>query len=200
VLFSLHAANKLGWSTLAPTHLQRILYLCAVLSTLSKTEWGYEFSNTPFGPFNGEISQAAKDLAYQQYAEAVTVIVQRDSRMKATYQITKSGIERVQIIASLKREHQRLAWINSVMGILTVYGPAVMNKLAYFEPTLTRMKLENRQGTIDLSLEDNQSMQLLDRLNDELKRKYQVDLDTPVSNLILYFDYLSRSLGRPDIA
>jgi hypothetical protein len=200
VLFSLHAADKLGWPPLAPTHLQRILYLCAVLSTLSNTDWGYEFSNTPFGPFNGEISQAPKDLVFQRYAEAVKVIVQKDSRMKASYHITKSGVERVQIIGNLKREHQRLAWISSVIGFLTVYGPAVMNKLAYLEPTLTRMKLENRHGIIDLSLDDNQSMQLLNRLNEELKRKYQVDLVTPVSNLILYFDYLSRGLGRPEIA
>jgi hypothetical protein len=197
VLFSLYAADKLKWPALGRTHLQRILYLCAVLSSLSDTDWGYEFSNTPFGPFNSEISKAPNDLVYQRYIDAVTVVVQRDSRMKASYQITGAGVQRVQTIGSLRLERQRLDWISSVMEILTVYGPAVTNKLAYLEPTLTRMKLENRKGTIDLSLEDNQSMQLLNRLKEELKRKYEVNLVTPVANLILFFDYLSNDLNRP---
>jgi uncharacterized protein YwgA len=198
VLFALYSADELKWPALGRTHLQRILYLCAALSALSDTEWGYEFSNTRFGPFNAEISQAPDDLVHQRYAEAVKVSVQKDSRMKASFKITPSGKQRVQIITSLKQESRRLAWIGSVMEILTVYGPAVMSKLAYLEPTLTRMKAENRQGPIDLSTEDNQSIQLLERLGQGLKQNFQIALETATSNMIVFFDYLSRDIGRSD--
>lgn len=197
VLFSLYGADNLGWPALARTHLQRILYLCAALSALSNTDWGYEFSNTLYGPFNGHISVAPDDLVHQRYAEVVRVSVQKDSRMKVSYRITESGTQRVRSITKLKRECERLAWIQSVMGILTIYGPAVMSKLAYFEPTFARMKRENRSGAIDLSAGDNQSIQLLRRLTDELEKEYSIHLETPSSHLILYFDYLSRDIGTP---
>src|SRR5438128_1993521 len=111
VLFSLSTANKLRWQALARTHLQRILYLCAALSGLSNTEWGYEFSNTLYGPFNRHISLAPDDLVHQGYAEVVELRVRKDSRMKATFRITESGKERVELITRLKREGRRLAWI-----------------------------------------------------------------------------------------
>lgn len=198
VLFALYAAEKLGWTALARTHFHRILYLCAALSALVDSEWGYDFSNTLYGPFNRYISTAPDELVHQRYAEAVEVTVQRDSKMKATFRATEAGKERVELIAKLRREQRRLAWIHSVMGVLTVYGPTVTSKLAYFEPTFTTMKLENRRGAIELSGENNQSIQLLRRLSDQLEREYSIHLDTPVSHLIFYFDYLSRDIGRSE--
>jgi hypothetical protein len=196
VLFSLHGAHQLGWPALRRTHIQRILYFCAALCGLSNTEWGYEFSNTPYGPFNRDISTAPNKLVYQRYADVIEVAVFRDSRMRATFQITESGKERIKLITTLKRESIRLSWIRSVMEILTIYGPSVTSKLAYLEPTFNRMKQENRSGAIDLSADENESMHLLLRLNEELKRTYSIDLDTQTSNLILYFDFLSRDIGR----
>lgn len=199
VLFCLFTADKLRWPALARTHIQRTLYLCAALSGLSNTEWRYEFSNTLYGPFNGHISNAPDDLVHQHYADVVELRVRKDSRLKATFRITESGKERVELITRLKREGERLVWIQSVMGILTIYGPAVTSKLAYLEPTFTLMKLENRHGSIELSGEDNQSIQLLRRLGAELETKFSIRMDTPISNLILYFDYLSRDIGRQKV-
>jgi len=196
VLFSLYATDKLKWPALARTHFQRLLYLCAALSALSNTEWGYEFSNSLYGPFNGQVSSAADELVHRGYAEALDVRVLRNSKMKANFRITESGRRNVEFISNLKQERQRLGWIETVSGILNIYGPAVMSKLAYFEPTFIRMKQENRIGPIDLSIEENQSIQLLHRLSDELKKTYSIHLDTPTSNLIFYFDYMSRDIGK----
>jgi hypothetical protein len=195
VLFCLYSADRLRWPALARTHLQRILYLSAALSGLSQTQWEYEFSSTLYGPFNGQISIAPDGLVHQRYAEAVDVRVQKDSKLKASYRITDFGAQRVESIIRLKRERQRLGWIRAVMESLTIYGPSVMSKLANSEPTFARMKLQNRRGTIDLSLQENQSIRLLRRLTAELEKEYSLQLETPVSNLILYFDYLSRDIG-----
>ena len=45
-------------------------------------------------------------------------------------------------------------------------------------------------------VELHRKAQQVRRLNEELKRTYSIDLDTQTSNLILYFDFLSRDIGR----
>ena len=196
VLFVLNAGNTLGWPTLNRTGVQKLLYLCAALSPLAHLEWGYEFSNAPYGPFNSEIHKASDTLVYRQLAEFSSVSVQRDSKIRASYRITETGISEVQLICRLIDEEHRFEWITTIMRVLDVYGTSLITKLAYQEPTFNWMRKQNKGGAIDLSLAENRSIELIRRMSLGLKEEFSINLDTITSNLILYFDYLSRGIGE----
>jgi hypothetical protein len=196
VLFVLNAGDSLGWPDLTRTNFQKILYLSAVLAPLEQRHWEYEFTNAPYGPFNSEIHQAS-DLLVVPYGYATTteLIVQKDSKMRARYKITPKGAAEVQAISRLQKERQRLEWIRTVMKVLDIYGPTVVTKLAYEEPTFSRMRKDNKGGKIDLSPDENQSIKLISRVTKELEKKYQINLDTTLSKLITYFDFLSKGIS-----
>jgi uncharacterized protein YwgA len=195
-LFALYAAHELGWSHLNRTNFQKILYFCAALSPLVDVEWGYEFTNAPYGPFNSEVSQAPDRLVVRYgYAEVVNVTVQKDSKMRADYQITERGKQQVERITKLKRERKRADWIFLVIKILDIYGSRIITKLAYREPTFSKVRKQN-QKTINLSVNENRSIELLDELAAELEREHSITLDTLASKVIVYFDFLSSDIGR----
>ena len=196
VLFVLYAGDALGWPDLTRTNFQKILYFSAVLASLEQKQWEYEFTNAPYGPFNSEIHKAS-DLLVVPYGYAATteLVVQRDSKMRARYKITPKGSVEVRAICRLQRERQRLEWISTVMKVLDIYGPTVVTKLAYEEPTFRRMRKDNKAGKIDLSPDENQSIQLIARFSTELEKKYQINLDTTLSKLITYFDFLSKEIS-----
>jgi hypothetical protein len=197
VLFVLYAGDSLAWPDLTRTNFQRILYLSATLAPLATIEWGYDFTNAPYGSFNGELLQASDLLVVSYgYAEATDVKVQRDSKMRAKYRITRSGKVEVNSICRLRREKERLEWITTVMKVLDIYGPKVTTKLAYEEPTFRRMRKDNKGGVIDLSEDENQSMRLINRLISELSQKHSINLDTTISKLITYFDFLSKDISQ----
>jgi len=196
VLFALHATEALDWPDLNRTNFQKILYLCATLAPLVHIDWEYNFTNAPYGPFNREIHQAADVLVHQGYAELTGLTLQRDSKLRARYRINSSGSREVDRICRLRRERKRLDWITLIVKILDIYGPKIITKLAYREPTFSQMRRQNRGGAIDLSPEDNLSIRLVQTLHDELDSKYTVQLDTLASKLIAYFDYLSAAIDR----
>lgn len=82
------------------------------------------------------------------------------------------------------------------MRVLDVYGSPLVTKLTYQEPTFNWMRKQNRGGAIDLSLPENRSIELIRRISHGLKEEFSIDLDTMTSNLIVYFDYLSRGIGE----
>jgi hypothetical protein len=195
VLFVLSAGNSLGWPTLNRTGFQKILYLGAALSPLIGMDWGYEFTNAPYGPFNSQIHIASDLLVYRKLAAYSSVTIQRDSKIRATYSITQRGITEVEVICGLGEEKDRLKWITTLMEVLDIYGSPVITKLAYQEPTFSLMRSQNRGGPIDLSATENRSIELIERISHGLKEEFAINLDTMTSNLIAYFDYLSRSIG-----
>jgi hypothetical protein len=195
VLSVLHAAETLDWPDLNRTNFQKILYLCATLAPLAHIDWGYDFTNAPYGPFNRGIHHAADVLVHHGYAELTSLTLQRDSKLRARYRITPSGSREADRICKLQREKKRLDWITLIMKILDIYGPKITTKLAYKEPTFSQMRRQNRGGAIDLSPEDNLSLRLVQTLHDELDDKYSLQLDTLASKLIAYFDYLSTDIG-----
>jgi hypothetical protein len=115
--------------------------------------------------------------------------------MRVSYRITKEGSVEVDLISQLGKEKKRLEWITMVMKVLDIYGPTIITKLAYREPTFSTMRKENKGGAIDLSPEENQSVTLLASLKQELKAQYSIELDTITATLIAYFDYLSKDIG-----
>ncbi len=80
------------------------------------------------------------------------------------------------------------------MKILDIYGPQVITKMAYREPTFSQVRRHN-QRTIELSPEENRSIELLQKLDSELNENYRITLDTLASKLIVYFDFLSSGVG-----
>lgn len=196
VLFVLYSGNSLEWIDLNRTNFQKILYLSAALSPLVKIDWGYEFTNAPYGPFNREIYRASDRLKHYGYADVTELLIQKDSKMRISYKITEKGRAEVNSIRRLRKEQDRLLWISTVMKVLDIYGPTVITKLAYKEPTFSKMRKENKGGVIDLSPDENRSIRLLRLIADEMNKEFSIELDTLMSNLIAYFDFLSRDIGQ----
>jgi hypothetical protein len=195
VLFTLHAAKSLDWPDLNRTNFQKILYFCATLSPLVGIEWGYGFTNAAYGPFNREIHQASDILVPYGYVEVTDLTLQRDAKLRARYKITPKGEIEVGRICQLRRERERLEWITLVMKVLDIYGPTMVTKLAYKEPTFRAVREQNRR-IIDLLPDDNRSIELVQKLSAELEQKHSIHLDTLVSQLIVYFDFLSSDIGQ----
>ncbi len=195
VLFALYAAKSLDWPDLNRTNFQKILYFCTVLSSLVEIEWGYGFTNAPYGPFKREIHQASDILVPYGYVEVTNLTLQRDAKLRARYKITPKGESEVVRISQLRRERKRLEWITLVMKVLDIYGPTMVTKLAYKEPTFRTVREQNRR-IIDLSPDDNRSIELVQKLSVELDQEYSIQLDTLVSQLIVYFDFLSSDIGQ----
>lgn len=197
VLFVLYAAQFLGLSDLNRTHFQKILYFCAVLAPLKNINWGYDFTSANFGPFSRQIHNACEKIDKFGYVQPADSSVAKDLKY-APYNISERGISEVDKICKLKRERERLDWITDVMKVLDLYGPKLINKLVYGEPTFETMRKENRGGAIELSPEYNRSTPLLKRLSTSLKDDYKITLDTMISSMIFYFDYLYKDyeLGK----
>ncbi len=196
VLFSLHAAHALHWPDLNRTNFQKILFLSAVLAPLIRLEWGYEFTNAPYGPFSRNIHQAADTLIHYGYAEPVSIKLLKDSKLRARYKITSLGEQEVEAICRLERERIRRGWIMTLMKVLDIYGPTLIIKLAYREPTFAQMRSQNKGGVIDITESENQSLHLIDQLIRTLKERHNIDLDTLTSKLITYFDFISEDIGH----
>jgi hypothetical protein len=196
VLFVLKAGSSLGWSTVHRTGFQKILYLSAALSPLVKMNWGYDFTNAPYGPFNREIHLASDLLVHRQLAVFSDVRIQRDAKIRAAYTITEKGLAEVETICMLDEERERLEWITLIMEVLDIYGVPLITKLAYQEPTFSLMRRQNKGGAIDLSPSENRSIKLLERITESLKQDFAIYVDTDVSRLILFFDYLSTGISR----
>src|SRR2546425_11087431 len=111
VLFVMSAGSSFGWSPLNRTSFQKILYLCAALSPIIDMNWGYDFTNAPYGPFNSDIHLASDLLVHRRLAEFRAVTVQKDSKIRATYRITERGATEVDLICRLQEEKNRLQWI-----------------------------------------------------------------------------------------
>jgi len=195
VLFTLYCAEVLNWKELNRTNFQKILYFCSVLSPLVGIEWLYDFTNANYGPFNTKIHNAPDKLVHYRDAIPTSVTLQIDSKLRASYKITNQGIDKVHEICKLKKEKDRYNWINVIMKVLDIYGPKIVTKLAYKEPTFHEMRSQNRGGIIELDAEDNQSLSLIKDLSYELNKNYSLQLDTLISKLIVYFDYLSKGIG-----
>jgi uncharacterized protein YwgA len=196
VLFVLYSGDSLSWNDLNRTNFQKILYLSAALAPLVKIDWEYEFTNAPYGPFNREIYKASDLLKHYGYADVTELLIQKDSKMRISYKITERGRAEVDSIRRLKKERERLHWIGTVMKVLDIYGPTVITKLAYKEPTFSKMRRENKGGVINLSPDGNRSIRLLRLIADEMNKEFSIELDTLTSNLIAYFDFLSRDIGQ----
>ncbi len=195
VLFVLYAADSLGWPDLNRTNFQKILFFCATLAPLVEIRWEYEFTNAPYGPFNRNIFRAADFIVPYGYAKVTSLTLQKDSKLRARYRITPKGIYEVDRICQLDTERKRLEWITLVLKVLDIYGPKMVTKLAYKEPTFSQVRSQN-QRLIDLSLDENRSIELLEKLTAELDIQYSVKLDTLVSRLIVYFDFLSSDTSQ----
>jgi hypothetical protein len=200
VLFVMYAGNLLNWPDLNRTNFQKILYLCAAVAPIGDIGWGYDFTNAPYGPFNREIHVASDMLVHRGYALLTGLRVQRDSKVRASYRITERGIAEVKLICTLKRENDRFRWVAEILKVLDLYGPRLVTKLAYQEPTFNRMRRQNKGGAIDLSIDENQSLRLLTWITHVLKKEFAIDVDTVTCSLIVYFDYLSRSIGQGSTA
>lgn len=195
VLFTLYAAQILEWPDLNRTNFQKILYFCAVLAPLAKIDWGYDFTNAQYGPFKSNIQDAVDRLVPYGYARPTEITLQKDSKLRARYKITSRGNQEVERICHLKKEKERLDWIIQIMKVLDVYGPKIVMKLVYNEPTFNKIRKQN-QRAIDLSLEENGSIELVEKFSTELDQSYSIQLDTLASKLIVYFDFLSSDIGR----
>ena len=195
VLFVLSAAESLEWEDLNRTAIQRALYLSAALAPLTGSDWGYHFTNAPYGPFSRELHLAADKLVHYGYAQLVDFRLQADSKLRARYKITDRGSREANRICQLTKERKRLDWIKLVMKVLDIYGATVMSKLASREPTFDLMRRLNRGGVIDLSASENRSERLVQELSIELESQYSIKLDSVVSQLIAYFDFLSSDIG-----
>src|SRR5262245_55981249 len=108
-LFVLDSANKLNWPDLTRTNFQKILYFCSVLSALVKIDWRYDFTNAPYGPFNRQIHQAVDNLVIRGYANMEEIKIQKDSKLRARYTISNTGIHEVKQITGLRNEQERLS-------------------------------------------------------------------------------------------
>lgn len=197
VLFVLNAADSQGWPDPNRTNFQKILFFCSVLAPLAQIDWDYSFTNAAYGPFNGDIHQAADLLKLHGFAEVPDLTVQRDAKLRASYRITSQGKIEVERICRLYREKQRLDWIDLIMRVLRIYGPKMVTKLAYKEPTFSQVRQQNRKA-IDLSIEQNRSIELISDLSEALHSKYSLDMDTLTSQLIVYFDFLSTDIAIGD--
>ncbi len=195
-LFVLHSARILNWPDLTRTNFQKILYFCSVLSPLAKITWGYDFINAPYGPFSRQIHRAVDTLVVYGYAQIEELTVQKDTKLRVRYKISDTGVREVSQISRLRQEQERLDWVHTIMKVLDVYGQTVITKLAYKEPTFYSMRRHNRGGIIDLGTKENESIMLLEQVENELRRRYTINLDTLISKLIAYFSYLSTDIGR----
>jgi len=194
VLFVLKAAKDLDWDRINRTNFQKILFFCSILSPLVQDEWGYDFTNANFGPFNSDIHKATDIIVQYRYAKVTELSVRRNATLRASYEISDLGQKQIILITKLSRERMRLNWISKVMKVLDIYGNKVITKLAYQEPTFAEMRMQNRGGTIHIEISQNRSWQLLEKLCTELGSKYDIDLDTVDSQLITYFDFISKKL------
>jgi hypothetical protein len=192
-LFVLYASKMSQWSEINSSTIQRILYFCAILSPLVSIPWIYNFSNTIFGPFNGEINLSLKNHVLNGYAKINNVYVNNDSKVRGDYKILDDGISEVEKISMLGMEKERLNWIILITQVLDIYGPKILSKLALCEPFYSQIRL-NRQRHINID-DDNQSIVLIGRIKDELAVKHSIELDTTISKIIFYFDYLSNEIG-----
>jgi len=195
----LYATNHLEWTEITRTDFQRILYFCAVLSPIANIEWGYSFSKGSYGPFNRELNEATDIIVQYNFAEVSELTLRSKSSLKATYTITQLGKDTVDTIRKLTSERKRFTWIETVIEILEIYGTKVISKLVSKEPTISEMMNENRDGVINLSLEENRSIELSNEIVSELSSKYEVKIDTIESKLISYFDYLSKEMDTPEL-
>lgn len=196
VLFLLRAAEDKGFGDLNRTSIQKLLYLTAALFPLTGHQWGYGFSNGRYGPFNQKINQAGDRLAIYGFAELKTFGIQAEGYIRATYKITLLGRAEVRRIIRLRNEKRRFEWIGILISVLDIYGPQVISKLAHREPSFREMQRNNQQGLIDLSLQQNQSLALVTNLGTRLKNDFNLETETLVSKLILFFDFLSSDVSK----
>lgn len=194
ILFALYGANLINWSTLTRTNFQKILFFCATLSPMIDIEWGYTFTNFSYGPFNRDVHQAPELLIPYGYIEMVNFKYQKDSKVRATYKITDLGNKEVDLISMLSKERKRRDWIILVMNILDIYGPKMVVKLAYQEPTFSEIRKQN-QKVINLSKEQNLSLHLIDKISTTLDKDFNTSLDSVTSKLIVYFDFISKDIA-----
>ena len=185
----LSVADWLNWQPVSRTNFQKVLYFCAVLSPLIELNWKYYFSNAPYGPFNRTLLKAPDRLVIYGDAKVSDVLIQRDSKLRATYLITERGKTKISTITRLESENQRYQWIHLVMSVLSMYGQGFITKLAYQEPNFERVRNGNIGGIIDL--EENLSVELINNIEEEFRHYSEIQLDTNASKMLAYFDYIS---------
>jgi hypothetical protein len=193
VLFALVSARDHGMPGLNRTALQRLLFLTAAVYPLTGGDWGYGFSIARFGPFNKLVNQAADQLALRGLCEFREFGVNTDGNIRAIYRVTAVGIAQVRRITVLHSQKPRFEWINTVTSALDIYGSSVISKIASKEPSYLDMRSRNQVGGIPLMV-DNKSIALIERLAADLKKRFNVDTESVMEKLLLYFDFLSSGL------
>lgn len=194
VLFALVAAREHMMPGLNRTSLQRLLFLTAAVYPLTGDNWGYGFSTARFGPFNILVNQAADQLVLRGLCEFKEFGVNTDGNIRAVYRVTEIGVAQVQQITKIHSQQRRFEWIKTVTAALDIYGSSVISKIASKEPSYAEMRARNQVGGIALAKSDNRSIALIGRLAADLKKRFNVDTESVMEKLLLYFDFLSSGL------
>lgn len=194
VLFALVAARDYQMPGLNRTSLQRLLFLAAAVYPLTGDEWGYGFTTARFGPFNALVNQAADQLVLCGLCEFKEFGVNTDGNIRAVYRATDVGAAQVQRITKIHSQQRRCEWIKTVTAALDIYGSSVISKIASKEPSYAEMRARNEVGSIPLAETDNKSIALIGRLAADLKKRFDVDTQSVMEKLLLYFDFLSSGL------
>ena len=184
-----------AWKNVNQTNFHRVLYFSAVLAPiyLFDEKWGYDFSNTIYGPSNIIITEQLRELSVKGFLEIekITVLTNRTEEL---YCITDEGIGFCKtVLFCLKNKKKRVAWFKIIVKLLSLYGNDFMSKLIKEEPNIHNQSLENQKSKLFI---DNSENNLSKQFFEFLKKQTDETLDSKnMKNedyLLLFFDILYR--------
>ena len=187
-------AKENNWKDISKTNYQRILYFSAVLSPIfiPDYKWKYDFSNTLFGPYNSDITEALKKLAIE---ELICISKRNISSNKVyeNYKITNKG-ERLYLdkLAQINSEVNKYKWFKIIVKVLSIYGTPFLVKLVKSDPNIVFQYDMNIKEKLYIdSSENNLSKEFFIFLKENYKSKHNISM-IDEDYLLLFFDVLYR--------
>lgn len=195
ILIVAYYMDKNGWKAASKTNFQRVLYFAAVLSPtfLSDYEWTYGFANTMFGPSNKDLTSELEEL----FTKDLLALADRKiitNRVEEKYCISQKGKMVVEnSIMKLNYESSKILWIEIMVRVLSIYEDNFLSKLIKEDPNISFMNAGNQKTRIPLDdTQDNLSNELMKYLEENGKKKLELEGKADEEYLLLFFDLLYR--------
>lgn len=195
ILIASYFMNKYGWKDVYKSNFQRVLYFATVLAPvfLKDYNWGYDFYNTIFGPYNNEIKEYIGKLSTKGLIKKSETRIY-SNRTVVKYNITIKGIESCEkVLFRINDINSRIKWFEIIIKVLSIYGNDFMSRLVKQEPNIVEQGESNfRTRLVTDNSDENMSKMLYDFLKSRGKEKFSIDQNSDEENILLFFEVLYR--------
>lgn len=184
-----------GWKSVSKTNFQRVLYFAAELSPafLKDYEWTYSFANTMYGPANKDLTAELEEL----FTKELLLLEDRKiipNRVEEKYSISPKGKFVVEnSIMKLEYQTSKRLWLETIVKVLTIYEDNFLSKLIKEDPNVSFMNAGNQKTKIPIgNTADNLSKELIKYLEENGRKKFELEGKADEECLLLFFDLLYR--------